>query len=379
MFKENRDAWFTKEDIDTIVDVIRGGQLCGYWRSFLGGQYLKALEKSFTDFVGRRYAIAVSSGTTAIHAALCAAGVKEGDRVVVSPYTPIGSVSPILMCGAIPVFVDVEPRHLTIDPVEIRKAIKKQEAQAIIAVHHLGFPCEMDEIREIALETGAVVIEDASQALGAEYHGKQVGSLGDLSCFSIGGDMTKSISTGEGGIILTNGEEIAHKCRTLRNHGDKYERSRYLCYNYRLSEIQAAIGYVQMRKLRRDIDWQTRNAKYLIEHLPKFLLPPFSEDSISEAFYIVGCTFTDDIHNQNRAQFFARCREIGIDTQRPRRTIGGGYDDLVYSLPMFEQYRSKCPVAETATKTSIWIDYHRYPVTENEIDALIGKLEMLTE
>jgi len=375
---ENRDTWFTKEDTDTIVDVLRRGRLCGYWRSSLGGEYLKALENSFSDFVGTRYAVAVSSGTTAIHAALCSAGVKEGDRVIVSPYTHIGSVSPIVMCGAIPVFVDVEPRHLTIDPMEIRNAIRKHQVKAIIAVHHLGFPCEMDQIREIALEAGAVVIEDASQALGAEYHGMQVGTLGDLSCVSIGGDMTKSISTGEGGIILTNNEEFAHKCRSLRNHGDKYDRSKHLCYNYRLSEIQAAIGYVQMRKLRRDVDWQIRNAKYLIEHLPEFLLPPSSEDSINEAFYIVGCTFSEDICHQNRAEFLARCREIGIDLELPRRTIGGGYDDLLYNLPMYEQYRSRCEVAEIAVKTSIWIDYHRYPVAKNEIDAFVDKLKMLT-
>ena len=193
-----------------------------------------------------KYAIATSSGTTALHIALLAHGIGKGDEVITSPFTFIASSNSALFTGARPVFVDIDPRTFNLDPTKIEEAITPQ-TRAIMPVHLFGLVCDMDAITDIADRHGLVIIEDACQAHGAAYKNKKAGAFG-TGCFSL--YPTKNITSGEGGMITTSDETIAEECRVIRNHG---MRRRYyhdeLGFNMRMTDIHASIGLAQLAKL----------------------------------------------------------------------------------------------------------------------------------
>jgi dTDP-4-amino-4,6-dideoxygalactose transaminase len=359
-----------------ILNVLKSGRLSGWYRSFLGGPHLQEFEKHFAHYQGKKYGIAVSSGTAAIHVSLLACGIGPNQEVLVSPYTHIGSVSPIVMSGAKPIFVDIEAKTCNIDPDHVAKSVTRK-SKAIIAAHQCGYPCDMKAIIEVAEEHGLQVIEDVSQALGAEYYGTKLGSLGHLGCFSLGGDMTKSISLGEGGIIVTDDEGIAEKCRMLRNHGDKYLNANFLCYNYRISDLQAALGLAQLRKLDYFNRWQIRNAEYIIKRIMEdftFLAPPpLPTKNLKPVYYVVVCDYRNA--KLTRDQFVQACTEKRLNRDLPRRTISTGYPTLIYRIPFYSQYARLCHVAEEKLKTSVWIDYHRFPITRQDTERLLQGFE----
>lgn len=241
-----------EEDIQAVVDVLKSDFLTT-------GPSVSEFEKTVADYVGAKYAVAISNGTAALHAACFAAGIGKGDEVITTPITFAASANCALYCGAKPVFADVKADTYNIDPEDIRRKIT-DKTKAIVAVHFTGQPCEMDEIHAIAEEYNLIVIEDAAHAIGADYKGRMIGSMSDMTTFSF--HPVKHVTTGEGGMIVTNDEKLYEKLVLFRSHGitrnekfmHKNEGGWYyeqidLGYNYRITDIQCALGVSQMKKL----------------------------------------------------------------------------------------------------------------------------------
>lgn len=243
-----------EEDIQAVVNVLRGDYLTT-------GPNVSAFEKAVCEYTGAKYAVAISNGTAALHAACFAAGIGPEDEVITTPMTFAASANCVLYCGGTPIFADIKPDTYNIDPEDIRRKIT-DKTKAIIPVHFTGQPCEMDEIHAIAKEHNLLVLEDAAHAMGADYKGTRIGTLSDMTTFSF--HPVKHITTGEGGMIMTNDEKLYEKLVLFRSHGitrdEKlmtrneggwYYQQLDLGYNYRITDIQCALGVSQMKKLDR--------------------------------------------------------------------------------------------------------------------------------
>lgn len=229
------------------------------------GYYVTKFEELVGEYIGSPYAVAVSNGTVALHLALVSLGVGDKDEVIVPDMTFASSVNAVLHAGATPILVDVDKDTFNICVSEIQKAITKK-TKAIMPVHLYGNPCDMDAINEIAKEHGLLVIEDAAEAFGSEYKGKKVGALSHASTFSFYGN--KTITTGEGGIIIFKSKEVYEHACMLRDHGMRKDRRYwhdYVGYNYRMTNLQAAIGVAQMERIEKIIERKVAIAKYYLE------------------------------------------------------------------------------------------------------------------
>ena len=238
------------------------------------GPKTEEFEKKFAKFVGTKYAITSTSGTTALHLSLLSLGIKKGDEVIVPSFTFIASANTVIFCDAKPVFCDVDPRTFNIDPGKIKKLITKK-TKAIMPVHMYGQPADMKPISETAKKHGLYVIGDAAQAHGASYNKKKIGSFGNLECFSF--YPTKNMTTGEGGMLTTNNKEIFERAMSIRNHGRSktkwgYEHKR-IGYNYRITDITAAIGLEQLKKLPKFNKKRKQNANFLNKNLENIEIP----------------------------------------------------------------------------------------------------------
>lgn len=252
-----------EEEKKLVLEVLESGMLAQ-------GPKVAALEEEFQELCGVKHAIATTSGTTALHAALLAHDIGAGDEVITTPFTFIASANSILFTGAKPVFIDVEEDTFNIDPKLIEAAITPR-TKAILPVHLYGYVCNMDAIMEIAEKHNLVVIEDACQAVGATYNGKAAGSWG-TGTFSL--YATKNVMSGEGGMITTDSDEIAEKCKLIRSHGMKV---RYyhdmLGYNYRMSDLHAAIGLAQIKRIAEFTKARQANAAFLTKHIKSVVTP----------------------------------------------------------------------------------------------------------
>jgi len=251
-----------EEEQEAVRQVLSTGRLVD--ASMEGGKRVQEFEGKVRSLVGTKHVIAVNSGTAALHTTLTALGIKSGDEVIVPSLTFVATANVVLACGAKPVFADIK-EDFNMDPVSFRKALTRK-TRAVIPVHVYGYPADMDEIREIASSRGVAVVEDAAESLGATYKGTQTGKLSDAGCFSL--YATKVVTSGEGGAISTDDDDLAEKLRLVRNHGmvHGYD-TRVLGFNYRLPEISAAIASVQMDKLSGFLRVRARNAKYLNERV----------------------------------------------------------------------------------------------------------------
>lgn len=274
-----------ENDIQAVVNVLRGEYLTT-------GPAVKELEQAIASYVGVKYAVAVSNGTTALHTALVGCGIVEGDEVIVTPMTFVASVNAILYVGAIPVFADIDEKTLNIDVRDIEEKITTK-TKAIIPVDFAGQPVDLDEIRELAKRYDLKVIEDGAHSLGSSYRGEKVGKQADVTTFSF--HPVKPITTGEGGVVVTNDFEIYKKMEIFRSHGitrdnklliDKnqgnwYYEQQLLGNNYRLTDIQAALGVSQINKLDRFIQRRREIAEIYnreLEDIIEIKLPYEKED-----------------------------------------------------------------------------------------------------
>jgi len=319
-----------KEEIAAVTGVLESGMLAQ-------GEVVEEFEDKFAAYIGTDYAIATNSGTSALHTALAAQGIKEGDEVITTAFSFFATASCVLMQNATPVFVDIDPKTYNIDPALIEAKISDR-TKAIIPVHLYGQPCEMRDIMDIAKANNLAVIEDAAQAHGAEYKAKKVGAIGDIGVFSF--YSTKNIITGEGGMITTDNEEIAERARLIRNHG---QSRRYfhdcLGYNYRMTNIAAAIGLVQLKKIDTLSLRRMSNARYYGEQLN--VKKPFVSPNVKHVFH----QYT--IRVKDRDKFQAHLERKGVG-------YGIYYPVPLPSQPLFDS-NELFEVAELASKEVISI------------------------
>jgi len=291
------------EENEAVLAVLASGMIAQ-------GPVTAAFEDEFAAYCGVPHAVAVNNGTAALHAALLAAGVGPGDEVIVPAFTFFATASSVSMCGARPVFADVEPATATIDPADILKRVTKK-TKAVIGVHLYGQPCDAGAVRDVCDDKGLVFIEDAAQAHGAEYRGKKTGSLGDLACFSF--YATKNLATGEGGMVTTASDEYDARLRRIINHGqsEKYLHTE-LGYNYRMTDINAAIGRVQLAKLGGFNRRRQENAAYYGTHItaPGLVLPAVAPGR-THVWHQYSLRVTERFPLP-RDEFMAHLREHGI-------------------------------------------------------------------
>lgn len=307
--------WIDDEDIKAVVAVLKSSNLTQ-------GPKVEEFEKAVAEYCDSRYAVAVNSGTSALHIAGLAAGIKEGDEVITSPNTFVASSNCVLYCGGKPVFADIEEDTANIDPDEIIKKITKK-TKAIIPVHFAGHPCDLEEIKKIAQKYNLIVIEDAAHALGAEYKKSIIGSCkySDMTILSF--HPVKHITTGEGGMILTNSKKYYEKLLMLRTHGitkDKdmlinkdegswYYEMQLLGFNYRITDFQCALGINQLRKLDKFIERRRKIVeKYnkAFSELEEITLPP-EREYVKPSWHLY-CIRV----KKNRNLVFKKLREKGI-------------------------------------------------------------------
>ena len=277
---------YGQKEADAVSNVIRRGVV---WGTF--APEISAFEHEFAQYEGAKYAIFMSSGTAAMHCAMAAAGVQPGDEVMTSPHTFVGSASCILQQGAIPVFVDIDPKTYTIDPSKIEAKISKA-TKVIEPVHIYGLSADMDAIQKIADAHGLVVVEDACQAHGAEYRGRKVGSVGDMGAFSFNG--TKNMQTGEGGMFVTNSDEYAGTSEKVRIFGESLRPGiprPYMAggigWNYKSNEITAALGRVQLSRLDETNKARVEMSEFLTHRISKLsgLIPPYIPEYAKSVYH----------------------------------------------------------------------------------------------
>jgi len=247
-----------EEEAEAIKEVLLSGQ-------YVSGSKVAEFENAFAGYIGTRHAVAVNNGTAALFVALQALGIRPGDEVIVPPLTFFATVSAVLYHGAVPVFADIKEDHFCLDPESVRSKITP-ETRAVIPVHLFGAAADMDELTDIAQKSGIDILEDCAQAHGTEYKGRKAGSMGKAGAFSF--FATKHMTTGEGGMITTDDPEMADLCRIIRNHGMS-GRHGHVClgFNNRMTEMEAAMGLVQLKKMDELNRRRIENSQYLIDRL----------------------------------------------------------------------------------------------------------------
>jgi dTDP-4-amino-4,6-dideoxygalactose transaminase len=299
---------------------------------FLQGSFVESFEKKWADVVGVDHAVAVSNGTTAIQLALNAAGLQPGDEVIVPSVTFGSTATAVVHQAGVPVFADIDRELYTLDHTDLERCLSDR-TEAIIPVHLYGHPAEMDEIMAFADEHDLTVIEDAAQAHGATYRGDTVGSIGDIGCFSF--YATKNITTGEGGIVTTDNEAIAKQIRLLRSHG-MVDRDRHamLGYNYRMSDLNGAIGTAQIDRLagfnrrRTEISERLFEELEAIEWLDSAAIRPY----VDHAYFWAPFEIDVEAIGRSGKQVWRELNDRGVETRHR-------YTTPLYEQPVFQEHR----------------------------------------
>ncbi len=327
-------AYIGDDDVKAVADVLKSGKL-----SSLSNSVVQEFERAFAEYIGTKYAIAVNSGTAALHTALQAMGVGPGDEVIVPPYTFVSTATSVIHANAIPVFADVQLSSYNLDPESFEKNITSR-TKAVIPVHLFGRPAEMDEIVEIANRHGIMILEDAAQAHGAMYKGRKVGAFGNAAIFSF--YESKNMTTGEGGMIVTDDEKIAERARLIRQHG---EPSWYyyveLGYNYRMPAMEAALGLSQLKKLDKFNSIRESNAAYYNSKLSRIkgIVVPEAPSYVKHVYHVYAPRFIEDELGISPGLLSKALAAEGINL----RPI---YPRALYLDPLFQEKRVRpkgCP------------------------------------
>lgn len=347
-----------EEEIENVVEVLKSGMIAQ-------GPKVMEFEEKFANWIGAKYGIATNSGTSALHVALLACGIGEGDEVITTPFTFIASGNAIVYTGATPVFADIDLDTYTIDPDSIEDLIT-DKTKAILPVQLYGQAADMDKIREIAEKHDLKIIEDAAQAHGAEYNGEKVGTLGDMACFSF--YPTKNMTTSEGGMITTNDEELAKKAQMFRAHGasERYHHDE-IGYNFRMTDIAAAIGLAQLKVIDEFNDKRISNANYLNEQLKDVegIVTPKSPDNYKHVYH----QYTILVEKGNRDDWVEFLNNKGIGT-------GIHYPIPLYNQPIYKKLgiEGDCPLAEKAADNVISLPVHP-SLTKEDLDLVVDAVK----
>jgi len=388
--RDKRGREIGDEELRLVTEVIKSGTL-----SFLYGEKVKKFEADFASLYGVKYAVATSSGTAALHTAVNFINLNPGDEIITSPITDMGTIIAILYQNAVPIFADVDLNTQTVDPDDVERKITER-TRAIIVVHIYGHPCDMDPIMQIAKGKGLAVIEDCAQALLAEYKGKKVGTIGDAGCFSF--QQSKHITTGDGGMVITNDDEAFGKKLSLC--GDKgwprelYRDHLFLAPNYHMTELQAAVGIAQLRKLKKIVDDRRKSAALLTSLIKdiKGIIPPV-EKSWAIHTYWHYCTKINTGEFKVTTQDFAKALTAeGIEAHPGyipypiyrydllRKTYGTS--ECPYSCSRYgkrlEYNEGLCPNAERACKESLFLPWDE-KYTEDNIQDIAKGIRKVTE
>ena len=354
-----------EEEINAVVEVLKSGMLTS-------GKEVKEFEKEFAQYLGVKHAVAVANGTAALDVALKALKIKPGDEVITTPFTFIASANAILFQGAKPVFADIDPKTFNLDPNEVLEKIT-DKTKAIVVVHLYGQPADMKAFKDIAEDYKLYLIEDCAQAHGAEFEGQKGGTFGDIAAFSF--YPTKNMTTGEGGMVVTNNDELAKRADLIRNHGqaEKYLHVE-LGYNLRMTNIAAAIGRVQLKKLDAWNEKRIENAKLLSEGISKIddLTPPYVDPRVKHVFhqYVIR---VEEEFPLSRDELRAKLREKSVGT-------AVHYPMPVHWQPLYQKLgypKDICPNAIEASKRVLSLPVHP-AVSEEDIAYIISTLKELS-
>lgn len=350
------------EEIDAVNKVLHSGMIAQ-------GPVVTEFEEAFAKYCGTKYAVAVNSGTAAIHAALFAAGVKENDEVITTPFSFIATINPILMVGASPVLVDIEPGSFNLDVSKIEQAVT-DKTKAILPVHLYGQTIDWDELHAIAKKHGLKVIEDACQAVGAEYKGFKAGNLGDAGCFSL--YATKNIMCGEGGVVTTNNEDMVTLMKSFRQHGmtGPYQYA-HLGFNYRMMDLQGAIAKEQLKKVDSFNKARNKNAELLrvgLADVKGLVLPKTGADK-THVFHQFTIRVTAEF-GMNREELQAKLKERGI-------IAGIYYPKPLHAYPHIQELGFKLgdfPIAEQAAAEVLSLPVHPR-VSDEDVQTIINSIK----
>ncbi len=344
---ENRKT-MGQEEVDASRRVIESEILSGFLAApgsfFNGGKEVRAFEQEWAVKYGFKHAISVNSWTSGLMIAVGAVGIEPGDEVICSPYTMSASATAALFYGGIPVFADIDPATFGLDPISVQKKITSR-TKAIIVVHLFGGPADIDAILAIARPRGIKVIEDAAQAPGVFYKGRPVGALGDIGGFSL--NFHKHIHTGEGGLLVTNNDELAFRAQLIRNHGENcFDLSRLshlgniIGGNFRFTELQAAIAREQLKKLGQSLQQRQMLAKYVASRLSILpgLVVQYVPEGSTHAYYMYPFRFQEEIVGIPRNLFLrAVSAELPTPTGWETTPLAEGYVEPLYWNEIYQQ------------------------------------------
>lgn len=346
------------DELAGVTEVLESGMLAD-------GPEVRAFEEEFADFCGTNHAIATSNGTTALHAALKALDIGEGDRVLTTPFSFVASANAVRFAGATPVFADIRPDTYNLDPEAVREVLENEPIDAILAVHLYGLPADLDALCDLADEHGIPLIEDAAQAHGSAVDDQRVGSIGDVGCFSF--YPTKNMTTGEGGMITTDDEELAERLASFVNHGrsEGYEHVR-LGHNFRMTSIAAAIGRAQLERLPKYTDRRRYNAERLTAGLEDTdIVTPVEPADRTHVYH----QYT--IRHEDRDELQAYMKDKGVAT-------GVYYPRCIHEQPAYNHVSHNAPVAECAATEVLSLPVHP-AVGDEEIDRIIEAIRSYEE
>jgi dTDP-4-amino-4,6-dideoxygalactose transaminase len=377
---------FDEAEVNAVADVVRSGS----WANPNCDGLVEEFEREFASYCGSKYAITCVNGSVAIRLALMAAGVKPGDEVIIPPYSFIATASVVVETNCIPVFADIDPHTYNLDPIEVEKAITPK-TKAIIPVHFAGQACNMNALMTMAKKHNLVLIEDACHAQGGEYKGKKLGSIGHAGCFSF--QSSKNLNSGEGGIVITDDEQLADRIASLRNvgrvKGGQWYEHHLLGCNYRITQLQTAILSIQLKRLQVQTTTRNENGLYLNSLLAPIngitpLTRGHGETLHTYHLYI----FKYDksfFNNLPKKEFAAMLAAEGVPSFM-------GYPEPLYKQPVFQQKnfmcyvvpsdvdytRASCPVAERACyEEAVWILQHAMLGTKQDMEKFADAIKKI--
>jgi len=377
---------FDENEVNAVAEIVKSG----VWANPNCDGLVAEFEKEFAAYCGAKYAITCVNGSVALRLALMACGVKPGDEVIIPPYTFIATASIVGEANCVPVFVDIDPNTYNLDPVAVEKAITPR-TKAIIPVHFAGQACDMDAIMAIAKKHNLKVIEDTAHAHGGEYKGKKLGSIGDAGCFSF--QSSKNLTSGEGGIVVTNDEQIANMVDSLRNvgrvKGGQWYEHHYLGCNYRITQLQTVILQHQLKRLEEQTQIRNENGLYLnslLEKIPGISPLTRGHGETLHTYHLFIFRYDKAFFNNlSKTEFAKMLAAEGVPSFM-------GYPEPLYKQPVFQNKNFMCyyvpeeidystvhcPVTEKACYVeAVWILQHAMLGTKTDMEKFAEAIQKI--